>query len=124
MPGEGLGIEPEGEKPRLTPVLSYQICLPEGTDVYQAFLKLKQLSEEDPSLSIVWEKESGEIHARVMGEIQIEVLRRLIRDRFDMEVTFADGRIVYRETILAPVEGVGHFEPDVYKRPALLHGTR
>ncbi len=111
VPGEGLGIEPEGEKPRLTPVLSYQICLPEGTDVYQAFLKLKQLSEEDPSLSIVWEKESGEIHARVMGEIQIEVLRRLIRDRFDMEVTFADGSIVYRETILAPVEGVGHFEP-------------
>ena len=111
VPGEGLGIEPEGEKPRLTPVLSYQICLPEGTDVYQAFLKLKQLSEEDPSLSIVWEKESGEIHARVMGEIQIEVLRRLIRDRFAMEVTFADGSIVYRETIRKPVEGVGHFEP-------------
>ena len=109
--GEGLGEEAEGNLPILEPVLTYRIELPEGTNVHETFLKLLRLEEEIPELHIVWNERLGEIHAQVMGEVQIEILKSLIRDRFQLDVEFGDGNIVYKETILEPVEGVGHFEP-------------
>ena len=109
--GEGLGEEAEGNLPILEPVLTYRIELPEGTNVHETFLKLLKLEEEIPELHIVWNARLGEIHAQVMGEVQIEILKSLIRDRFRLDVEFGDGNIVYKETILEPVEGVGHFEP-------------
>ena len=110
-PGEGLGFEPPGEEPALEPVLSCQVLLPEGQDPYTAMTKLRQLEEEDPQLRLVWNEQLRELHIQLMGEIQLEVLRRLARERFGLEVSFGPGSIVYRETIAAPVEGVGHFEP-------------
>lgn len=109
--GEGLGEEAEGNLPILEPVLTYRIELPEGTNVHETFLKLLKLEEEIPELHIVWNERLSEIHAQVMGEVQIEILKSLIRDRFRLDVEFGDGNIVYKETILEPVEGVGHFEP-------------
>lgn len=109
--GEGLGAEASSEKPVLEPVLTYQVLLPEGNDTHDALLKLNQLAEEDPQLNIVWNKQLREIHLQLMGEIQLEILKRLISERFGMNVEFDAGNIVYRETIAAPVEGVGHFEP-------------
>ena len=109
--GEGLGAETESELPLLEPVLTYQIQLPPECDVHQMYLKLRQLEEEEPELHIVWEEQSNEIHAQVMGEVQIEILKRLIGERFGTEVEFGAGSIVYKETITEPVEGVGHFEP-------------
>ena len=109
--GEGLGEEAEGSLPILEPVLTYRIELPEGTNVHETFLKLLKLEEEIPELHIVWNERLSEIHAQVMGEVQIEILKSLIRDRFQLDVEFGDGNIVYKETILEPVEGVGHFEP-------------
>ena len=95
----------------MEPVLTYRIELPEGTNVHETFLKLLKLEEEIPELHIVWNERLSEIHAQVMGEVQIEILKVLIRDRFQLDVEFGDGNIVYKETILEPVEGVGHFEP-------------
>ena len=110
-PGEGLGVEPPSEGPVLTPVLNYQLILPEGCDTHGMLLKLRQLEEEDPELHIVWNEELGEIHAQLMGEVQTEILQSMIRERFQTEVTFGPGNIVYKETIKRPAEGVGHFEP-------------
>ncbi|MDO4339911.1 MAG: TetM/TetW/TetO/TetS family tetracycline resistance ribosomal protection protein [Eubacteriales bacterium] len=110
-PGQGLGIEAESDMPVLEPVLNYQILLPSGCDVHQMLRKLKLLEEEEPQLHIVWDEQLGEIHAQLMGEVQIEVLKSLIWERFHVAVEFGTGNIVYKETILAPVEGVGHFEP-------------
>ncbi len=110
-PGEGLGTEKASEEPMLEPVLNYQILLPEGCDVHTMLRNLRQLEEEDPMLRIVWKEEIGEIHARLMGEVQIEILKSLIKDRFDVDVEFGTGNIVYKETINNTVEGVGHFEP-------------
>lgn len=110
-PGEGLGAEPPSEGPVLTPVLNYQLILPEGCDTHGMLLKLRQLEEEDPELHIVWNEELGEIHAQLMGEVQTEILQSMIRERFQTEVTFGQGNIVYKETIKRPAEGVGHFEP-------------
>lgn len=110
-PGQGIGVEAESELPVLEPVLTYRIILPEGTDVHQMMLKLKELEEEEPELHIVWKEQLKEIHARVMGEIQIEILKSLIKERFGIEVEFGTGSIVYKETIKNSVEGVGHFEP-------------
>lgn len=110
-PGEGLGAEPPSEGPVLTPVLNYQLILPEGCDTHGMLLKLRQLEEEDPELHIVWNEELGEIHAQLMGEVQTEILQSMIRERFQTEVTFGPGNIVYKETIKCSVEGVGHFEP-------------
>ena len=109
--GQGLGAEPEGEEPVLGPVLSYRIDLPQGTDVHKMLRNLRQLEEEEPLLHIVWNEALGEIHAQLMGEVQIDVLKDLIRKRFQTEVEFGTGNIVYRETIRKPVEGAGHFEP-------------
>lgn len=109
--GQGLGFEGRGAAPVLEPVLTYQIKLPEGTNVHDMFLKLKQLEEEEPQLQIVWNEELGEIHAKVMGEIQIEILKSLIAERFQVDVDFGTGNIVYKETIETMAEGVGHYEP-------------
>lgn len=110
-PQEGLGACQEKPLPGLTPVLQYCIGLPEGMDAAVMLPKLRILEEEDPMLQIDYQEELQEIHARVMGEVQIEVLQSLIAERFGVEVTFDTGSIVYRETIADVVEGVGHFEP-------------
>lgn len=109
--GEGLGEESSQVFPILEPVLTYRIELPEGTDIHGAYLKLLRLSEEEPELHIVWNEKINEIHAQVMGEVQIEILKSLIKERFGLEASFGSGSIVYKETIVSPVEGVGHFEP-------------
>ncbi|SDG74308.1 translation factor GTPase family protein [Marvinbryantia formatexigens] len=111
LPGEGLGAQTEGVQPALEPVLRYRVMLPEGCDVHGMLGKLRQLEEEDPLLRISWEEDTGEIHAQVMGEVQMEILQSIIRERFGTEVSFGKGSIVYKETITKPVEGVGHFEP-------------
>ena len=110
-PGQGLGVEPESSIPLLEPVLSYQVCLPEGANVHTVLRQLGQLEEEDPQLHIVWDETAREIRLQLMGQVQLEVLRRLIQERFGLEVTFGAGSVLYKETILEPVEGVGHFEP-------------
>lgn len=111
LPGDGLGFEENAAAPVLVPVLTYRLQLPEDVPVYEAFRKLSQLEEEDPQLHMVWNEQLSEIHVQLMGEVQLEILQRLIADRFGMEVTFGEGNIVYKETILNTVEGVGHFEP-------------
>jgi small GTP-binding protein len=110
-PGEGLGIESESSAPLLEPVLSYRILLPEDCDPKLMLPKLKQIEEEDPELHIVWDEHLQEIQVQIMGEVQIEVLQSIIKDRFNVEVSFDSGTILYKETIADTVEGVGHFEP-------------
>lgn len=110
-PGEGLGSEQGGDAPVLEPVLSYQIILPPGVDPKAVMPKFKELEEETPELSILWNEELQEIQVRIMGEVQIEILQRLIQDRFNLKVEFDTGKILYKETIADVVEGVGHFEP-------------
>ena len=106
FPGQGLGVTENSNMPVLEPVLNYQIILPEGCDVHQMLKKLRELEEEDPQLHIVWDEQLGEIHAMLMGDVQIEILKRLIWERFHVAVDFGTGNIVYKETIAAPVEGV------------------
>lgn len=110
-PGEGLGTETRSKAPVLEPVLNYQIQLSKGCDVHAMLRNLRQLEEEDPSLHIVWNEELGEIHAQLMGEVQTEILKSLIQERFKEEVAFGAGNILYKETIETSVEGVGHYEP-------------
>ena len=110
-PGDSLGAEPPAGEPELEPVLTYQVILPAGCDRHAMLRNLRQLEEEDPQLRVVWNEALEEIHLQLMGEVQLEVMTRLIRERFGVEVTFGVGNIVYRETITTPVEGVGHFEP-------------
>ena len=110
-PGEGLGAERDSDLPVLEPVLSYQVLLPEGADVHAALGKLHRLEEEEPQLHVVWNETLGEIHVQLMGEIQLEVLRSLLAERFGLTVEFGPGGILYKETITEPMEGVGHYEP-------------
>ena len=110
-PGEGLGAERDSDLPVLEPVLSYQVLLPEGADVHAALGKLHRLEEEEPQLHVVWNETLGEIHVQLMGEIQLEVLRSLLAERFGLEVEFGPGGILYKETITESMEGVGHYEP-------------
>ena len=110
-PGEGLGAERDSDLPVLEPVLSYQVLLPEGADVHAALGKLHRLEEEEPQLHVVWNETLGEIHVQLMGEIQLEVLRSLLAERFGLEVEFGPSGILYKETITEPMEGVGHYEP-------------
>lgn len=110
-PGQGLGEEKASAGPMLEPVLSYEIVLPKGCDPRQMMPKLRQLEEEIPELHILWDEELQEIQAQVMGEVQIEIIQSLIKERFEVEVAFGHGHIVYKETIANVVEGVGHFEP-------------
>ena len=109
--GQGLGAESEGELPSLVPVLNYRIELPGGCDVHKMLKNLYQLEEEIPELHIVWREQSSEIHAQVMGEVQVEIVKDIIEKRFGVSVEFGSGSIVYKETILEPMEGIGHFEP-------------
>lgn len=109
--GQGLGIEQASEQPSLEPVLHYQVLLSAECDVYQSFLKLRELEEEDPTLHILWQEKNSEIHIQLMGEVQIEVLRTIIAERFGMKVGFGAGKIVYKERVASVVEGVGHYEP-------------
>ena len=110
-PGQGFGSEPDSPGAMLESVLTYRLVLPDGTDPHTALPKLRQLEEEDPMLRIVWNERLKEIHVQLMGQIQLEILQRLIADRFGMEVSFGSGSVVYKETIANTVEGVGHFEP-------------
>lgn len=109
--GQGLGYEKENAIPVLVPVLTYRLVLPEGTDVVKALGQMRSLEEEAPELHVVWRESIKEIHVQVMGEVQTEILKSLIRERFALEVDFADGRLLYKETIASPVVGIGHFEP-------------
>ncbi len=111
FPGEGLGIEAESGMPVLEPVLTYQIQFPLECDIHVMLKSLRQLEEEEPLLHIIWNETLGEIHAQLMGEVQIEILKHLILERFHVPVEFGSGNIVYKETISDVVEGVGHFEP-------------
>ena len=110
-PGTGLGAERDSDVPVLEPVLSYQVLLPEGTDVHGALGKLHRLEEEEPQLHVVWNEALGQIHVQLMGEVQLEVLRSLLAERFGLAVEFGPGGILYKETITEPMEGVGHYEP-------------
>ncbi|MGL4362581.1 MAG: NYN domain-containing protein [Cellulosilyticaceae bacterium] len=109
--GNNLGCEKSGEKPYLEPVLTYKINLPNSIEPQSILPKFMQLAEEDPMLQIIWNQSAGEIQVKLMGEVQIEILSYLIKERFGIEVTFGQGNIVYKETIQNTVEGVGHFEP-------------
>lgn len=110
-PGEGLGAEQGTYLPVLEPVLNYQVIPREGDDPILLLPKLRELEEEEPQLHIVWEEALQEIHVQLMGEVQLEVLKTLIYERFGVEVEFGQGNILYKETIQNTVEGVGHFEP-------------
>ena len=110
-PGEGLGAQRDSDLPVLEPVLSYQVLLPEGADVHAALGKLHRLEEEEPQLHVVWNETLGEIHVQLMGEVQLEVLRSLLAERYGLRVEFGPGGILYKETITEPMEGVGHYEP-------------
>lgn len=109
--GDGLGCEKNSSMPILQPVLNYRLELPEGADPHKAFNNMKILEREDPQLKVVWNQRLSEIHIQLMGDIQLEVLQELIKERFDMSVAFSKGSIIYKETISDTVEGVGHFEP-------------
>ena len=108
--GGGIGFEPSEEQ-TLTPVLDYRIILPEGTNPYEAYMRLMVLTEEDPSLGMTYDPATHELRVRLMGEIQLEVLERMIRDRFGLAVSFDEGEILYKETVADTVMGAGHFEP-------------
>ena len=109
--GEGLGLEHTASEPVLEPVLSYRVELPAGTDPHVALKNFRQLEQEEPQLHIGWNEQHREIHVRLMGAVQLEVLGRLVKERFGMDISFGHGSIAYKETIAAPVEGVGHYEP-------------
>ena len=110
-PGQGLGAAADAEGPVLEPVMSYRVLLPKGTDPMLLLPKLMQLDQEDPQLHVVWNAQSKEISVQLMGKIQAEIFKSIVRDRFDTEIELDTGRILYRETIKNTVEGVGHFEP-------------
>ncbi|MCD8146479.1 MAG: TetM/TetW/TetO/TetS family tetracycline resistance ribosomal protection protein [Clostridiales bacterium] len=110
-PGQGLGGEGDAALPLLEPVLTYQILLPPDCDPNAAYLKLKELEEEDPQLHILWDPRQRSLHIQLMGQVQLEVLKSMVASRFGLGVRFGPGAIVYKETIKAPVVGAGHFEP-------------
>ena len=109
--GQGLGVEKGTAAPFLEPVLTYQMILPEGADTTKVLRELKQLEEEEPLLNIVWNPALEEIHVQLMGEVQTEILKTMIAERFHLDVEFGTGKIVYKETIKSLVVGVGHYEP-------------
>lgn len=110
-PGEGLGKECGSELPLLEPVMTYSIELPEEMDAARMLPLLRQLEEEEPELQVLWQEETKTIQVKLMGEVQTEILKKQILDRFGVGVSFGIGNIVYKETITNTVEGVGHFEP-------------
>jgi len=110
-PGQALGAERPWQAPVMEPALSYRLILPEGVEAHTALPRLRELCEEEPQLAITWNERLGELHVRLMGALQAQVLQRLIQDRLGWQVSFGPGSVLYRETIAAPVEGIGHFEP-------------
>ena len=110
-PGQGLGIEKDSDLPVLESVLTYQVIPKEGEDPHKVLLKLRELEEEEPELHVVWKEELQELHVRLMGEVQLDIIQNLMEKRYGIPVTFGAGSISYKETIKAPVEGVGHYEP-------------
>ncbi len=109
--GQGLGTESNADTPLLEPVLTYKLILPTKTDLHTALTQMRKLEEEDPQLHVVWNEQAQEIHVQLMGEIQLEILKTVIAERFGYEAEFGTGSIVYKETISDTVEGVGHYEP-------------
>ena len=109
--GQGLGADTAFSKPYLEPVMNYRLRLPADTDARQMMAKLRELEAEEPLLHLVWNERYGEIHAQMMGQVQCEVVTSLIKERYGVDVTLEDGRILYRETVTGTAEGVGHFEP-------------
>ena len=111
IPGSALGAEPEGACPVLAPVLSYQVIPEPGADVTALVRALRELADEDPMLGVSWQEQLQEAHVQLMGEVQQDVVAALLRGRYGFNVTFGPGGILYKETVTAPAEGVGHFEP-------------
>ena len=111
VPGSALGAEPEGARPLLAPVLSYRVIPEPGADATALVRALRELADEDPMLGVTWQEQLQEAHVQLMGEVQQDVIAELLRGRYGFAVTFGPGGILYRETVSAPVEGVGHFEP-------------
>ena len=109
--GQGLGACEGGFDPLLDTVITYQVLLPEGYDQHSAYVKLKLLEEEIPELHVVWNETKRQIHIQMMGEVQGEILKKLVAERFDMQIDYGSETIIYKETIADMVEGVGHFEP-------------
>ena len=109
--GQGLGAESAALAPVLEPVMTYRVDLPKGCDPMTFLPKLRLLEEEDPQLHVLWDDHLKQIHVQIMGKIQLEILKSLIQQRFNLDVSFLDRRIYYKETILNTVEGIGHFEP-------------
>ncbi|MBQ8787402.1 MAG: TetM/TetW/TetO/TetS family tetracycline resistance ribosomal protection protein [Oscillospiraceae bacterium] len=109
--GQGLGAESNADTPLLEPVLTYKLILPPKTDLHTALTQMRKLEEEDPQLHVVWNEQTQEIHVQLMGEIQLEILKTVIAERFGYEAEFGTGSIVYKETISDTVEGIGHYEP-------------
>ncbi len=109
--GQGLGFEEDAPSSVLEPVMTYRVNLPMGMDEGQMMPKLQELCEDLPEVNAIWDEELREIHVSLMGQVQLEILTRIIKDRYDIDVTFGAGRIVYKETIAGAVEGIGHFEP-------------
>ena len=109
--GQGLGIESENSAPVLEPVITYRLILNDETDPVVALGKVRQLEEEEPELHVTWQEESREIHIQVMGQVQMEILKSTLAERFGIEAEFDAGSIVYKETLAEPVVGIGHFEP-------------
>ena len=110
FPSAGLGKEPDGVNPVLQPVLTYTLE-PGECDIHKCLVALRELEDEDPLLHVVWQSRLEEVHLQLMGAVQLEVIQQIMHDRFGLDVTFGPGSILYKETIAAPVEGVGHFEP-------------
>lgn len=111
FPGMGLGNRAAGSPSLLRPVMTYRVELPEGYDAHTALIQFRQLEEEEPQLHIVWNEALQELRVQLMGEVQLEILRELVKNRFQIDVQFSKGSIIYQETIANTVEGVGHFEP-------------
>lgn len=109
--GQGLGFSADSPLPVLEPLFSYRIILPENIDIYNGLSVLRRLEDEDPQLRVVWNEQLKEIHLQLMGEIQLEILKSVIKQRFGFDVEFGEGSISYKETIAAPVAGIGHYEP-------------
>ncbi len=111
VPGSALGAEPQAARPLLAPVLSYQVIPEPGADVSALVRALRELADEDPMLGVTWQEQLQEAHVQLMGEVQQDVVAELLLERYGFAVTFGPGGILYKETVTAPSEGVGHFEP-------------
>lgn len=109
--GEGLGAEPPGGAPQLAPVFTYRVLPAPGQDPHRLLASLRQLEEEEPELHVAFSEALGEIHVQLMGEVQAQILKRQLMDRFSLPVALGEGRILYRETLAAPARGIGHYEP-------------